>query len=166
MRKLVARPLEVVVDDADVVEPGHAQLLAGIGEPTLDGGLVLGAAATQPALELLGAGWLDEHEHGVGVDLADVEAALDVDLEHDGAAGADEPVGLAAQRAVAVAVDPRPLEKLSLLDEAVELRVVEEVVGGAVNLARSRGARRRRDRQAQAGAPLAEKRDERSLADA
>ena len=158
--------LEVVVHDADVIAGRAGHLLPGAGEATLDGGLVLGAAPAQATLELLGAGRLDEDEHGVGKGLAHVEASLHVDLEHHGASLPRDALDLLAQRAVAMPVDPRPLEELARRDATVELVLGEEVVGDAVLLARSWLSCSRRNRQAQAREALAQQCDERPLAHA
>ena len=162
--QLGAGALEVVVDDAHVVLRGALHLGPGVLEAQAHLLLALGAAAAQPPLELGHAGGLDEHEDRVGHDGADGEAALDVDLQDDGLPAREDALDLAAKGPVAMGVDPRPLQELPRREATVELGVVHEVVGDAVLLTFARLPRRRRDRQPQAGHPLAQKRDERALA--
>jgi hypothetical protein len=57
------------------------------------------------------------------------------------------------------------LDELAGLHAPVELGVVEEVVVDAVLLTRPRGARGRGHRQLEAGHPVEQRADERSLAD-
>ena len=57
--------------------------MACVGKAQLDGGLVLGATSTQASLELPHGRRLDEDEDHLGIDRADVEPALHVDLEDD-----------------------------------------------------------------------------------
>ena len=92
--QLRAGLLKVVVDNALVVLSGHLQLTGGVGEPELEALLVLGAATAKSLLEHLHRGRLDEDEHGVRIDLANVEGALHVNLENDGTAGREVAVNL------------------------------------------------------------------------
>src|SRR5690606_11075276 len=75
---------------------------------------------------------------------ADLASALQIDLEEYRSAFVERGADRAARRAVAMLVVHRgPLEQLAVSDEAVELGVVDEIVVDAVDLAGTRGSRRR-----------------------
>ncbi len=75
-------------------------------------------------------------------------------------------VDRAARSAVAVpVVHGGVLEQLAVGDQAIELGVVDEEVVLAVDLARARRPRRRRDRQVDLGVVLLDLRGDRALAD-
>ena len=82
---------------------------------------------------------LEQDHHGVGDALTDPASALDVDLEQHVAAGFAVQLDRACGRAVPMPVeDLGPLQQLAVGDHAIEARVVDEEVVGAVDLPGSR----------------------------
>ena len=73
-------------------------------------------------------GVTDEDEDGVRDGRSHGKAPLDVNLKDDREATGDDPLDLARERAVAVVVDPGPLEELAVSHAAVELLLAHEVV--------------------------------------
>ena len=71
---------------------------------------------------------LGEDEDGVRDGRSHGKAPLDVNLKDDREATGDDPLDLARERAVAVVVDPGPLEELAVSHAAVELLLAHEVV--------------------------------------
>src|SRR3954464_990685 len=60
--QLVDGMVEVVVGDLVVVAVGQGDLAAGVGEPPLDRGLVVGPPGPEPGFQQLGAGGVDEDQ--------------------------------------------------------------------------------------------------------
>ena len=115
--------LEIVVDD-DVVVVDVARRLAARGvEPPLH--LLLGvlAAAAQPLLEHLERRRHHENRRVVDAARLHLPRALHVDHQHDILAIGDQPGSTSAGgRAVIVAEDVGPLEKLAAVDPLPETR--------------------------------------------
>src|SRR5271166_1355671 len=65
-RQPVNRPLQVVVDQMDVVTLGQLELPPGVGQPPLNRRLVIGASGPQPLLEHIHAGCPNEDQEGAG----------------------------------------------------------------------------------------------------
>ena len=86
----------------------------------------LGAAAGEPAHQLLPGGRGQEDQLGLRHHALDLPRALEVDLQQDGHAGGEPASTRRARRAVAVARELGPLEQLPAGDQPVELVVVDE----------------------------------------
>ena len=142
------------------------QLALGDREAPFDLLRVVGAAADEPLAQRLLGRRDDEDLHRRGQRPAHLARALHLDLQHDRDAGSRAPLQLGAQRAVAATGVGGVLDERARLDLAVELLVAEEVVVDAVDLARPRLARRRRDGQLQLGDAREQAADQRPLADA
>ena len=92
------------------------ELLLGDAQATLDLLEIVGAASDEPGAERGERGRRNEHLDGLGHRCANLARALDLDLEHDGHAGANAVLELGAQRAVT------PAGVVGVLDEVAELR--------------------------------------------
>src|SRR5690554_338549 len=150
--ELVRGARDVVVHDHVVELVGRGELDASRLEPTLALLGTLGAAAHEPADELVPAGRGEKHEAGVGHGLADLTRALQVDLEDDRLARREPLLDGRPQRAVAVAaVHDGPLEERALLDRPREGFRPDEAVVHPVHLAGARVPRGRRDGQPDMG---------------
>lgn len=82
--QLLDGSVNFAVDDGHVELRLGGELLAGGRQPALAFLLVLGAAADQPADQLVPRRGLEEHEDSVGRGLPDLARALEVDLEQRG----------------------------------------------------------------------------------
>ena len=123
------------VDERHVELRLGRQLDPGGRQPALDRPRRLGAAADEPAHQLVPARRRQEDQQRLGHRLADLPGALQVDLEQHGSPAARRSSTGAARGAVAVAGELGPLEQLAVRDQLVEL-----VVG------RRSGSARRRPR--------------------
>ena len=79
--QVLHRRLQVLVDDGVLVLPVMRHLLAGHGQPALEGGLVVRAPAAQPPLQVRVGRREDEDGHRVGELLAHLGGALHVEVE-------------------------------------------------------------------------------------
>jgi hypothetical protein len=149
LEQLRSGSLKVIVDDSLVIARGKLKLAGRIRKTQVKGLFALRLATAETLFEDLHGRRLDEDENGIGKDLANVERALDVNLEDDGLTGAQVTVNLGGERAITVSVDVSPLEELPGLDATVEVIVGEEVVGNPVNLTWTWLSRCGRDRQTQ-----------------
>ena len=125
-----------------VVVDGVCNLCLGTLQAALDGLLILGAAATQTALELLHI--RGQHKDGrcTGVHLLDVACALDLDDEDDRDAQLHAALDLAAQRAVVVLAVFCVLDDLVMCQMILKIGYRHEVVIDAVLFTLTRGAGR------------------------
>src|SRR6476646_3883030 len=138
----------VVVGDDDIELARGGQLVPRGGQPNRALLLGLGAAADEPAHQLLPARRLQEDEQRLGHGPADLPGALQVDLEQGRPPGVQGFLDGPARRAVLGApVHHRPLQELPRRAHPLELGVVDEVVVDALDLTGPRVAGGRRHRQ-------------------
>jgi hypothetical protein len=139
------------VHQGDVELGLGGQLLPGHGEPPLHDRGVLGAPAGEPADQLVPGRRGQEHQLGPGHQRPDLAGALQVDLEHHGAAGSQVVEHRLARGAVEVPGELRPLEQAPALDQLGELLAAHEPVVDAVGLPRPREPGGGRDGQPHLG---------------
>ena len=65
-RQLVNRPLQIIVDQMNVVTLGELELPPGVCQPPLDRCLVIGAPGPQPLLEHVQTRRPHEDQEGIG----------------------------------------------------------------------------------------------------
>src|SRR5438477_6434877 len=125
---LAHRPLNVVPHPDVAVLLGVGQL--ALGALPARGEVLRGFASPLllAMLELLFRGRDHEYEHRVGYQPAHLLRALDVDLQHDIAAGVARFLDAVAEGAVQVTVVGRVLEERALRDQRLELLPGEERV--------------------------------------
>src|SRR5271157_4831078 len=162
-RQLVNRPLQIVVDQMNVVTLGQLELPPGVCQPPLDRRLVIGAPGPQPPLEHVQTRRPHEDQEGARHSLTHLNPPLHVD--HQDHAGS-LPQCLAHRLGrcpVAMAMHLGRLEKL--FTHALELRGRQKDVVAAGPRAGARRVRGGGDRnfQAQDG-PLEQALDQRALA--
>ena len=160
-QQLVDRVVEVVVDQ-HVVGQFEAHRLLRLGLAQTIGDLVLAVATlAQPALLLGPRRWQDEDQDRLGSLGLDLLGSVDLDLQHDVAAGD----GLGERRAVEVAEELGPLQKATGGDVAAKLIASDEVIR-RVGLADSAFTCRPGSRQPQLWITADEPVGDRALADA
>jgi hypothetical protein len=142
---LFGAAVQIVVHD-DMIEPvASAQFTPSELEPRLHGDLILGPTVSQATLELLHRRGDEEHLERLGQVLADLERALDLDLEEHRAPTSDGLLHLCTRRPITIARILRPLEKFPCLDHDVECCIVDEPVGDPIDLTGTWRSCRRRD---------------------
>src|SRR5262245_17980530 len=159
--------VQAVVHDHRVeLVRADALLFLGLGEAAGDRLLGLAATRLQPAALLGAARRLHEDEQRLGQLPLDRERALDVDLEHHVVPGRDLVAHVVERRPLQVAVHLEPLEEPARVAQRLELLAAHEVVVDTFTLTRARCARRPRNRPAQVGIGLAQKRSDSALSGA
>src|SRR3954471_895280 len=164
--ELLSGLLDGRVDDrgVELVLGGELDLCGR--QPGLDDRRRLGAPPTQATFELLPRRWCQEHEQGVGHQLAHLARALDLDLEQYGVTGGEPVFHRTARRAVPVAGVLRVLQQLAVAQHAAELLAVDEEAVEPVELTAAGRSRGGADGVPDVGMVVTEVGDHRALADA
>jgi hypothetical protein len=162
--ELVARFVEIVVDDEEVEVVLGAQLLLGDLEAFVDRLGGVGAAAAESLAEDGRVGRGDEDLDRVEFGGANLGGSLNLDLEDYRAAVIETALELRVQRAVVVAAVARELEEVVSVTPLFELLLGEEVVIAAVLLSLARLPRRRGDGEREVGNAFEQLLDQRTLA--
>ena len=120
---------------------GEGELVGGLLEALLDDFLAIGATTVETTRQFLDGGCLhEEAQRTVAIILLDVDAALDIDIEHDGMARGRETLDFGLQGAVElVGINLFIFEELVVLDATTELFGGEEIVIDAILLGAAQG---------------------------
>src|ERR1700761_3740828 len=152
--------VEITIYYNKVEALGLGDLVAGIRQALGDDLRQVLAAAAQALRQLVPARRQDEDQHRGREELADLQCALPVDLQHDVLAVGQQRLDALARRAVPVAVHMRVLEALAGRDHLLEALDGGEVVFAAVALLLARRARGVRHRDGQVRLVLEQRLDE------
>ena len=162
-----------VVDDNVVVFTPCGELLGGIAEAFLDGFLCFGAASAKALFESRD-GWRRKKDGNDGRSpfrlgqnrFADEPHALYIDVENDVLTVENTWFNFLLQRAVVVAVDFRPFEKIACVNAAFEFVNGEKMVCDAIDFAWPWGACRAGDGEFELRVFLKKKRADGGFSDA
>ena len=134
---LIDGAIEIIVDQKVLVGAGFAGLChfaLGFTESTLNGCLILASPRAQANEQLILARRGHENKQRFGHGLSNLDGAIDVDFEHNIAAGGQMLLDGLPRRSVMVIEDRSPFEQLAAVDRLAELLLINKVVVNAFGI--------------------------------